>query len=127
MVAALVAAACGQSTPAEKEAPAASPAAAPAPAAEPAAAEPATISDLFPPGNGRELVLANCSTCHNVACSVIGQRTPERWASLEVAHRDKLSGVDLPTIFSYLRSNFDASKPEPKVPARFLEGGCTPF
>jgi hypothetical protein len=82
---------------------------------------------LFPPGNGRDLVLANCTSCHSVACSVIGQRTPERWAALEEQHRDRISGVDLKLLFGYLQTNFDSSRPEPKVPAKFLEGGCTPF
>jgi hypothetical protein len=30
-------------------------------------------------------------------------------------------------MFEYLAANFNAAKPEPKVPPRFLEGGCTPF
>ena len=68
----------------------------------------------------------NCASCHNVACSAIGQRTPERWDSLKEAHKEQVSGADVDAIFAYLKANFDSSKPEPKVPPQFLEGGCTP-
>lgn len=108
---------------------AAPPASVPAPA--PAApAQPATVADLFPEGPGRDLVLNNCSACHAVACSAIGQRTAARWDSLREDHRDKVSSLgeqDLNTLFAYLKENFNDTRPEPTVPPAFLEGGCTPF
>lgn len=88
------------------------------------------IADLFPPGDGKDLVLKSCSGCHSVACATIGQRPAARWTSLKTSHRDKvpnLSGKDLDVLFAYLSENFNDAKPEPKVPAHFLEGGCTPF
>jgi hypothetical protein len=106
---------------------------APAPTATPAAAaapEPATVADLFPEGAGRSLVLASCGSCHAVACAAIGQRTAARWDNLKLDHRDKvtsLSEQDRETLFGYLKEHFNDSKPEPKVPPQFLEGGCTPF
>ena len=69
----------------------------------------------------------NCGSCHNLACSAIGQRSPERWKALEEGHKDKVTGADMHAMFEYLAANFNASKPEPKIPPRFLEGGCTPF
>lgn len=104
----------------------ASPAASPAPAAS-AAPEPKTVADIFPPGAQREAVMNNCGSCHNLACSAIGQRSPERWKALEEGHKDKVTGADMHAMFEYLAANFNASKPEPKIPPRFLEGGCTPF
>ena len=105
-----------------------------APAAMAAAAtaveEPATIADLFPEGAGKTLVLNNCSSCHAVACSAIGQRTSARWDNLKEDHRDKASSLgeeDLETLFAYLKVNFSDSQPEPNVPPHFLERGCTPF
>jgi hypothetical protein len=119
-------AACGGSPHTEASgtsaAPAAAAAAAPAPAAE--AKSP---GDLFPEGPQKAAVINNCASCHNLACSVIGQRTPERWDSLQVSHEDKVSGADNAAMFAYLKANFDSSRPEPKVPPAFLEGGCTPF
>jgi hypothetical protein len=102
---------------------------APAAAAAPAATTPElkTVAEVFPAGPQKEAVMNNCSSCHNVACSAIGQRSPERWKALEESHKDKVSGADVHAMFEYLAANFNASKPEPKIPPRFLEGGCTPF
>jgi mono/diheme cytochrome c family protein len=113
-----------RNTPAVAAAPSSAP---PAQATTASAAEPRTVADLFPAGQGRDLVMNNCASCHNVACSVIGQRSAERWDALKESHKDKVSGPDLDTIFAYLKTNFDNTKPEPKVPPAFLEGGCTPF
>ena len=91
---------------------------------------PTTVAELFPEGAGKALVLENCSACHAVACSAMGQRTNGRWDSLKEDHRDKASGLpeeDLDTLFAYLKDNFNESMPEPMIPAHFLEGGCTPF
>lgn len=93
-------------------------------------AAPARVTDFFPEGPGRELVLSTCGSCHAVACSAIGQRTSARWDALKVDHRDKVSSTseqDLDTIFTYLKTNFNDAKPEPRFPPHFLEGGCTPF
>jgi hypothetical protein len=135
MVGGLLMAACGGSeTPQSGAAGGASqaPASDPAPAmamkaAAPSGPEPKTVADIFPAGAGRDLVMNNCTSCHNVACSAIGQRTAERWDSLRDAHRDRVSGADVNAIFAYLKTNFGADKPEPKIPPAFLEGGCTPF
>jgi hypothetical protein len=96
-------------------------------AAEPSGPEPKTVADLFPAGPGRDLVMNNCTSCHNVACSAMGQRTADRWDSLRDAHRDRVSGADVNAIFAYLKTNFGPDKPEPRIPPAFLEGGCTPF
>jgi hypothetical protein len=103
--------------------------AAPAAAAAPAATAPEfkTVADVFPAGPQKEAVMNSCGSCHNVACSAIGQRPAERWKALEESHKDKVTGADMHAMFEYLAANFNASKPEPKVPPRFLEGGCTPF
>ena len=85
------------------------------------------MAEVFPAGPQKEAVMNNCGSCHNVACSAIGQRSPERWKALEESHKDKVTGADMHAMFEYLAANFNASKPEPKLPPRFLEGGCTPF
>jgi hypothetical protein len=115
----------GTDKPAATTANNAAPAASAAPAAT--APEPKTVAEVFPAGPQKEAVMNNCGSCHNLACSVIGQRTPERWKALEEGHKDKVSGADMHAMFEYLAANFNASKPEPKIPPRFLEGGCTPF
>lgn len=94
------------------------------------AAEPATIADVFPEGPGKEIVLANCASCHAVACAAIGQRPVNRWQELADAHSEhvpSLSDEQREAAFAYLAENFSADDPEPNVPAAFLERGCTPF
>ena len=111
VVAALVLAACTKSTP-------------PPPPA------PFAIADIFPPGAGREMVLDTCGSCHPVVCCARGQRTADRWDSIHNGHKDKLSGrpaADLVAMFTYLKTNFNETKPEPQVPPEFLQQGCTPF
>lgn len=114
----------------------------PAPAADPAAgestavagvapaapgAEPTSPADIFPDAPEKSLVLNNCASCHNVACAAIGQRTAARWSTLNESHREHAPDADVDAIFAYLKTHFGESKPEPRVPAIFLEGGCTPF
>lgn len=107
--------------------------AAPAPnaAATPAAdSAPFNVGSIFPPGEGRDLVLSTCGSCHPVVCSARGQRTAERWESIRKSHQDKLTGqsaANVTTMFTYLKQNFNETKPEPKVPAALAEQGCAPF
>lgn len=117
-------AACGgASGPAEQEAEQESESA-------PAVAVAASLTDIFPEGLGRSMVLDSCGACHAAACAAIGQRTEARWASLKQDHRDKLpdmNDADYEVLFAYLSENFNDAKPEPAIPPQFLEGGCTPF
>jgi hypothetical protein len=106
-----------QATPAQGESAGAAPAATPAMT---------NVADLFPAGPGREQVLNSCGSCHNAACSTIGQRTSARWDGLLEGHAGRVADADLQAAFSYLKANFNDTKPEPKVPPEFLQGGCTP-
>ncbi len=111
-----LAVACGGGAPSpESAAPAASSASPPSPAPAAAAAKaPETVADLFPPGPGRDLVLNNCTSCHSAACSVIGQRTADRWEALKTSHADRVgSPGDLDTLFNYLKTHFSDAQPEP--------------
>jgi hypothetical protein len=123
--------ACTEARAPGTEKPAATTATSAPPAASAASAATApefkTVADVFPAGPQKDAVMNNCSSCHNVACSAIGQRSPERWKALEESHKDKLTSADMHAMFEYLAANFNASKPEPKVPPQFLQGGCTPF
>ena len=117
-------AACGRSTPLTSAA--AQPIS--SKAAEPS--QPFNMASIFPPGPGRDLVLNTCGSCHSVVCATRGQRTGERWKSLQKDHNDKLtnvSGAQLNLMFAYLKANFNDAKPEPQVPPEFLQQGCTPF
>jgi hypothetical protein len=131
LVALLVANACsqvdapGQSSQGSQGSQAAQNAAASGASATP---EPATVAELLPPGPGREQLLSGCGSCHNLACSLIGQRTGDRWNALQESHKDKVpDAAELEAVFAYLKVRFNDANPEPKVPAKFLQGGCTPF
>ncbi len=122
-LAVLMAACGGASGPAEQEAEQESESA-------PVIAAAASLTDIFPEGLGRSMVLDSCGACHAAACAAIGQRTQPRWASLKQDHRDKLpdmNDADYEVLFAYLSENFNDAKPEPAIPPQFLEGGCTPF
>lgn len=78
----------------------------------------------MPPGEGRELLLQNCTGCHSFVPIVTGQRPQERWSSLKEDHKDKAAGIsesDYDIIFDYLAENFNDTKPEPQFPQWFLE------
>jgi hypothetical protein len=63
-------------------------------------------------------------------CAARGQRTAERWDSIKKDHKEKLSGSsseDLNVMFSYLKANFNDTKPEPQIAPELLQQGCTPF
>lgn len=112
-------AACGKSTSQPAEA---------AQSEKPEAAS--SLASIFPPGPGRELVLNTCGSCHPAACVARGQRTAERWEGIKKDHKDKItasSADDLNVMFTYLKANFNDTKPEPQIPAELLQQGCTPF
>ena len=125
-------AACGKSTSEPgnaAQAAASQPQSAPAVSAEKPAGQ-SSLASIFPPGTGRDLVLNTCGTCHSAACAARGQRTAERWDSIKKDHKDKLTGSsseDLNAMFSYLKANFNDTKPEPQIAAELLQQGCTPF
>lgn len=105
---------------------------APQPQGSSAAGSSATfkLAGIFPAGPGRELVLETCGACHPVACSALGQRTAASWDGVKKSHEDKLtahSGANVDAMFSYLKANFNDTRPEPKIPPEFVQQGCTPY
>jgi hypothetical protein len=126
-----LAAGCGGSepaaTPESSAAAPAGPASAPAPAAP---AGPFNVASVFPEGAGRDQVLNTCGSCHPVACTAIGQRTPDRWDAIRAGHAEHLSSAsdaDVEAMFAYLKEHFSDTKPEPRIPPEFVQQGCTPF
>lgn len=79
---------------------------------------------IFPRGDGRDLVLYNCTACHTFVRIVLGQRTKERWEIVKRNHRPRVPQVpdsDLDRIFEYVESNFNETKPVPSLPNWLLE------
>lgn len=88
---------------------------------------------IFPPGEGRDLVLWNCMVCHSFVRIVMGHHThshgtePGRdthWDSHRILHRHRLtqlSAEELDKLYAYLKENFNDTKPPPKLPSWLRE------
>jgi|FLOH01.1.fsa_nt_gi hypothetical protein len=74
----------------------------------------------------REMILNNCTSCHNFAPVVTVQFERGGWHSLLVRHAqddrmNALSEEDVILVEDYLAENFNDSLPPPELPAAFLE------
>ncbi len=77
------------------------------------------LEEIFPPGNGRELALRNCTSCHAVNFIAFVRKTNGRWASNKANHEERfpaLSPVDVETMYDYLAAKFNPEVPLPKLP-----------
>ncbi len=77
------------------------------------------MTQYLAPGAGQELLLDNCGTCHSALCPVFGQRDAAHWQSIKVNHKSRVTGMsdaDFNTLFDYLTTNYNDTKPEPNVP-----------
>jgi hypothetical protein len=82
------------------------------------------LDEIFPAGEGRDLVLMNCLTCHGLVRIVWGQRDAARWGPVKNRHRERVIGLSdekFNTLFAYLIDNFNATKPVPDLPQWYLE------
>jgi hypothetical protein len=80
------------------------------------------VDAIFPPGQGKDLVLENCIVCHTFVRIVTGQKALGRWESIKRIHRirvPRLSPDELNVLFAYLAENFNDVKPEPNLPEWF--------
>jgi mono/diheme cytochrome c family protein len=83
---------------------------------------------IFPAGEGRDLLLNNCQSCHTWAPIVVLQMTPEEWDRWAVEHRPRVSNLteeEFTTLKAYLVENFNPSRPVPELPPALLEGWTT--
>ena len=83
------------------------------------------LTEFFPPGEGRDMVLQNCGNCHVVGAIVVVQFTEAQWQSNQNAHRKRftaLSEEKFELIYNYLKTNFYPGRPIPEVPKEFLMG-----
>lgn len=82
------------------------------------------IEAIFPPGRGRELVLNNCTSCHNITPIVTLQMTTDAWALNSREHRERVTSVsdaDFAALYEYLAANFNPHKPVPELPKELLD------
>ncbi len=86
------------------------------------------MDEIFPPGEGRDLVLNNCQSCHIWVPIVILQMNEEEWARSATEHRarvESLGDEDFETLYAYLSSTFTPDRPVPELPPALLESWTT--
>ena len=79
---------------------------------------------IFPAGEGRDLVLGNCQSCHIWVPIVILQMNEEEWARSQLEHRGRveaLSDENFETLYEYLVTTFTPDRPVPELPPALLE------
>ena len=84
-----------------------------------------TPLDALPPGPGRALLIPSCDTCHSYLCGVFHKLTVDHWRTVRANHGTRigsLNAADFNTVFEYLMTNFNATKPEPDVPPEIKQG-----
>lgn len=82
---------------------------------------------IFPPGEGRDLVLNNCMACHSFLRFVLPRRTSGQWAYVRRAMGPRVSHLDtmqIDTLFGYLESHFNEATAPPPVPEWFLDSNA---
>jgi hypothetical protein len=82
------------------------------------------IDEIFPPGEGRDLVLNNCQNCHTFVPIVVLQMEEAAWTRNSIDHRERvtqLSDEDFKTLYAYLKANFHPGRPVPTLPKELLD------
>lgn len=112
----------GQASPAAQSAPASSSGGAAAGVTK------VNMDEIFPQGAGRDLVLNNCQNCHTFVPIVILQMDEDAWTRSSLDHRPRVTGLsddEFKTLYTYLKANFNPSRPVPKLPKELLESWTT--
>ncbi len=82
------------------------------------------IDEIFPPGDGRDLVLNNCQNCHTFVPIVVLQMDDDAWTRNSLDHRDRVTSLtddEFKTLYTYLRANFHPGRPVPTLPKALLD------
>lgn len=86
------------------------------------------MDEIFPAGEGRDLVLNNCQNCHTFVPIVILQMEEDAWTRSSLDHRGRVAGLsddEFTTLYTYLKANFNPNRPVPKLPQELLESWTT--
>ncbi len=82
------------------------------------------LDEIFPAGNGRDLVLNNCQNCHTFVPIVVLQMEKDAWYRSSLDHRERVTRLtddEFKTVYEYLTANFGPHRPVPKLPKELLE------
>ena len=89
-----------------------------------AVASKVNLDEIFPPGEGRDLVLNNCQNCHTFVPIVVLQMEEAAWTRNSIDHRERVTQVsddDFKAIYTYLKANFHPGRPVPTLPKELLD------
>jgi helix-hairpin-helix protein len=73
-------------------------------------------SDLMPPGDGRDLVMASCATCHNLKVVVLGRMNRDAWMKTindMIQRGAPVFPEEIDPMAVYLSTVFGAAVPKP--------------
>lgn len=87
-------------------------------------ADKVNLDEIFPPGEGRDLVLNNCQNCHTFVPIVVLQMDADAWTRNSIDHRERVTSLtdqEFKTLYTYLRANFHPGRPVPKLPKALLD------
>ena len=87
-------------------------------------AEKVNLDEIFPPGDGRDLVLNNCQNCHTFVPIVVLQMDSDAWTRNSIDHRERVTSLtdeEFKTLYTYLRANFHPGRPVPTLPKALLD------
>jgi hypothetical protein len=82
------------------------------------------IDEIFPPGEGRDLVLNNCQNCHTFVPIVVLQMDKDAWQRNSIDHRERvttLTDEEFKTLYAYLTATFHPGRPVPTLPKELLD------
>jgi hypothetical protein len=87
-------------------------------------ADKVNLDEIFPPGEGRDLVLNNCQNCHTFVPIVVLQMDADAWTRNSIDHRERVTSLtdeEVKTLYTYLRANFHPGRPVPTLPKALLD------
>lgn len=86
------------------------------------------ITDVLPEGEGRELVLENCQSCHVLVPILVLPMDESAWSRNGLEHRERVEGLsdeEFTTLYDYLSSTFTPERPKPELPPALLDTWTT--
>ena len=82
------------------------------------------MDELFPPGEGRELVLQYCTNCHTITPILLTRFDADGWKSHRANHQSRVPGLtdaQADILWAYLTEHFNPSRPIPELPEEMLQ------
>ena len=82
------------------------------------------INEVFPAGQGRDLLLNNCTSCHTFVPIVVLRMNKQAWDRNKGIHRSRvpaMSDTEFEALYTYLVEHFNPDRPVPKLPKELLD------